>query len=103
MRKVAIVGMGTTKFKARWVEKTYYELAFDAAKMAMEDAGIGREEIDCAVYGIYNDFFQRQYQPDAFVHDYIGLGLKPMVRVNSGGATRLPHRRFSGPSSTPPT
>ena len=79
--------MGTTKFKARWVDKTYFELAFDAAKMGMEDAGLGREEIDCAVYGIYNDFFQRQYQPDAFVHDYLGLGLKPMVRVNSGGAT----------------
>ena len=40
MRKVAIVGAGSTKFKARWIDKTYYELAFDAAKMAMEDAGI---------------------------------------------------------------
>ena len=87
MRRVAIVGMGTTKFKARWEDKTYYELAFEAAKMAMGDAGIDRRGIDCAVYGIYNDFFQRQYQPDAFVHDYLGLGLKPMVRVNSGGAT----------------
>ncbi len=87
MRDVAIVGMGTTKFKARWIDKTYYELAFDAAKMAMEDAGVDKDRIDCAVYGIYNDFFQRQYQPDAFVHDYLGLGLKPMVRVNSGGAT----------------
>ncbi len=87
MRKVGIVGMGTTKFKARWVDKTYYELAFDAARMAMEDAGLSRLDIDCAVYGIYNDLFQRQYQPDAFVHDYLGLGLKPMVRVNSGGAT----------------
>jgi acetyl-CoA C-acetyltransferase len=87
MGKVAIVGMGTTKFRARWVEKTYFELAFEAAKMAVEDAGIEKERIDCAVYGIYNDFFQRQYQPDAFVHDYLGLGLKPAVRVNTGGAT----------------
>ena len=87
MRKVAIVGIGTTKFKARWIDKTYFELAYDAAKSAMEDAGIDRERIDCVVYGIYNDFFARQYQPDAFVHDYIGMGLKPMVRVNSGGAT----------------
>jgi acetyl-CoA C-acetyltransferase len=87
MKKVAIVGMGITKFKARWLDKTYFELAFDAARMAMEDAGIGRDRIDCAVYGIYNDFFERQYQPDAFVHDYLGFGLKPMVRVNSGGAT----------------
>jgi len=87
MGRVAIVGMGTTKFRARWVEKTYFELAFEAAKMAIEDAGIEKERIDCAVYGIYNDFFQRQYQPDAFVHDYLGLGLKPAVRVNTGGAT----------------
>ena len=57
MRKVGIVGMGTTKFKARWADKTYFELAFDAAKMAFEDAGIDRKRIDCAVYGIYNDFF----------------------------------------------
>ena len=87
MRRVAIVGVGSTKFKARWIDKTYYELAFDAAKMAMTDAGISRLDVDCAVYGIYNDLFQRQYQPDAFVHDYLGLGLKPMVRVNAGGAT----------------
>ncbi|RPJ36980.1 MAG: thiolase family protein [Deltaproteobacteria bacterium] len=87
MGRVAIVGMGTTKFRARWVEKTYFELAFEAAKMAIEDAGIEKDRIDCAVYGIYNDFFQRQYQPDAFVHDYLGLGLKPAVRVNTGGAT----------------
>lgn len=26
MRKVAIVGTGSTKFKARWIDKTYYEL-----------------------------------------------------------------------------
>ncbi len=46
MRKVGIVGMGTTRFKARWVDKTYYELAFDAARMAMEDAGLSRLDID---------------------------------------------------------
>ena len=33
MRDVAIVGIGTTKFKSRWLDKTYYELAFDAAKI----------------------------------------------------------------------
>jgi acetyl-CoA acetyltransferase len=87
MGRVAIVGVGQTKFKARWPDKTYYELAYDVAKMALEDAGIDRTRIDTCVYGIYNDFFARQYQPDAFVHDYIGMGLKPAVRVNTGGAT----------------
>jgi acetyl-CoA C-acetyltransferase len=39
------------------------------------------------VYGMYNDFFARQYQPDMFMHDYIGMTPKPSARVNTGGAT----------------
>lgn len=87
MRKVAIVGLGTTKFKARHIDKTYYELAFEAAKATFENAGLSKEDVDCVVYGIYNDFFARQYQPDGLVNDYIGMVPKPEVRVNTGGAT----------------
>lgn len=87
MRRVAIVGVGTTAFKARWKEKNYLELAFDAAKAALEHAGMKKSEIDCCVYGIYNDFFERQFQPDLYVHDYLGMAPKPAVRVATGGAT----------------
>jgi acetyl-CoA C-acetyltransferase len=87
MRRVAIVGGATTPMKARHIDKTYYELAFDAAKGAMEYAGLHREDIQSCVYGIYNDLFERQFMPDFFVHDYLGMGLKPGVRVTTGGAT----------------
>ncbi len=87
MRKVAIVGFGTTQFRARWIEKTYYELAFDAAKAALKDAGIDKKEVKAVVYGIYNEFFERQLMPDVYIHNYIGMGLKPSVRVATGGAT----------------
>jgi acetyl-CoA acetyltransferase len=63
------------------------ELAYDAAKAAFEHAGIGKEAIDCCIYGIYNDFFERQFQPDLFVHDYLGLAPRPAARVSTGGAT----------------
>lgn len=87
MRRVAIIGVGTTPFRPRWKDKTYFELAFDAAKLAFGDAGIRHTDVDSAVYGIYNEFFQRQVQPDLYVHDYLGLGGKPAMRVNTGGAT----------------
>ncbi len=87
MKKVGIVGIGTTQFKARWIEKTYYELAFDAAKLALEDAGIDKKDVGAVVYGIYNEFFERQFMPDVYIHNYIGMGLKPSVRVATGGAT----------------
>ena len=87
MSKVAIIAKGTTPFRSRHIGKTYYELAYDAAKMAFETGGIDKEDIECAVYGVYNDFFARQYQPDAFLHDYLGLAPRPACRVNTGGAT----------------
>ncbi|GAG80807.1 unnamed protein product [marine sediment metagenome] len=38
MKKVAIVGIGITPFRARYLDKTYFELAYDATKLALEDA-----------------------------------------------------------------
>jgi acetyl-CoA acetyltransferase len=87
MRKVAIVGGATTKMRPRHIDKTYFELAYEAVKEALAHAAINKEEIESCVYGIYNDLFERQFMPDFFVHDYLGMGLKPGVRVTTGGAT----------------
>lgn len=87
MRRVAVVGGATTPMKSRHLDKTYYELALWAARDAMAGAGISREDVQSCVYGIYNDLFERQFMPDFFVHDYLGMGLKPGVRVTTGGAT----------------
>lgn len=87
MRRVAIVGYGVTRFRPRWIEKTYYELAHDAMKSALADAGIAKGKIQGVVYGIYNDLFERQFMPDIYVHDYLGLAPKPSIRVTTGGAT----------------
>jgi len=86
-RKVAIIGCGMTPFKARWPEKTYFELAYDACNEALHDAGITIKDVDSAVYGIYNDLFERQFMADIFVNDYIGNIDKPGTRVTTGGAT----------------
>jgi acetyl-CoA C-acetyltransferase len=87
MRNVAIIGSGMTPFKARWPDKTYFELAYDATDEALKDAGITIKDIDSAVYGIYNELFQRQFMPDIYVNDYIGNIDKPGTRVATGGAT----------------
>lgn len=47
-RRVAILGYGTTPFRARWIDKSYYELAFDAARAAFEDAGLSHDQIESA-------------------------------------------------------
>ncbi len=86
-RRVAVVGTGQTKFEARTPNKSYFELAYDAAMPAIKESGISPESIDSVVYGIYNDLFERQIMPDTYVHDYLGMYGKPGIRVTTGGAT----------------
>ena len=86
-RKVGIVGASVTPFKGRWVEKTYYALAQDATRAALEDAGISVDMIDGVVYGIYNDIFQRTCIPEHALQGLIGLQDKFGIRVSNGGAT----------------
>jgi len=86
-RKVAIISVGITNFRPRHVDKSEYELGYWAVKDALADARLSKEDIDSCVYGLYNDFFARQYQPDLFMHDYLGLVPKPATHVRAGGAT----------------
>ncbi len=90
--KVAIIGVGITPFKARYLDKTYFELAYDSTKLALEDANnngadITHKNLESTVYGIYNELFERQFMPDIFINSYIGMNNKPGTRIASGGAT----------------
>ena len=48
--KVAIVGMGCTRFGERW-DKGYEGLIIEAFKEAIEDAGIEKKDIDAVWSG----------------------------------------------------
>lgn len=86
-RKVGIVGAAVTPFKGRWLEKTYYALAQDATRDAVQDAGISIKEVEAVVYGIYNDIFQRTCIPEHALQGLIGMQNKFGIRVSNGGAT----------------
>ncbi len=86
MRKVAVVGIGHGKFGVR-SDASLRELAFEAVKACLDDAGIPLEEVDSMVTGIAGDEFALGLQPSAQVHDYIGFHPKPNFRVEGACAT----------------
>lgn len=86
-KRVGIVGAAVTPFKAKWYEKTYYELSQLATADALADAGMEPDEVDAAFYGIYNDIFQRTCIPEHPLQGIIGLQNKFGLRVSNGGAT----------------
>ena len=86
-RRVGIVGAAITPFKAKWYEKTYYELAQQATREAVKDAGISINDVDGVFYGIYNDIFERACIPEHPLQGLLGMQNKFGIRISNGGAT----------------
>ena len=86
-KRVGIVGAAVTPFKAKWYEKTYYELAQMATREAVKDAGIPITDVDSVFYGIYNDIFERTCIPEHPLQGICGMQNKFGMRVSTGGAT----------------
>jgi acetyl-CoA C-acetyltransferase len=86
-RRVGIVGAAVTPFRAKWYEKTYYELAQMATREAVKDAGVSIGEVDAVFYGIYNDIFERACIPEHPLQGICGMQNKFGIRISNGGAT----------------
>lgn len=84
--KIGVVGIGHARFGKR-TDATIRELAHEAVKPALEDAGINTKDIDAAVIGVAGDEFAFQGSSGALIHDYIGMKNKPMFRVEAACAT----------------
>jgi acetyl-CoA C-acetyltransferase len=86
VRKVAIIGAGMTLFRRRVLE-TGKELAFEASKMALDQAGVKRRQVDSIVLGTAPDAFDGVHMKGEYLQDGCGGFDKPFSRVFVGGAT----------------
>ncbi|MET1124197.1 MAG: thiolase domain-containing protein [Archaeoglobaceae archaeon] len=83
--RVGVVGVGCSRFGRR-DDVTIQELAYEAVKEALSDAGIGREDVDISVVGSVNT---RGYElmPAVPVNEYCGFAGKGPMRVEAACAT----------------
>jgi acetyl-CoA C-acetyltransferase len=75
MTRVGIIGMGHGVFGRR-SDATVQELAFEAFRDAMEDAGIEKADIDASVIGSVPEYHKQRSLPGV-VQEYLGLVPKP--------------------------
>ena len=89
MRDVAIIGAGETKYGEHW-EKSLRDLAVEAGLKALEDAGIGAEDIQ-AIFGgnMSAGSFVGQDHVGALIADFAGLTEHrvPAIRIESACAS----------------
>jgi acetyl-CoA C-acetyltransferase len=75
MTRVGIIGLGHGVFGRR-SDATVQELAFEAFRGALEDAGIDRKEVDASVIGSVPEY-HKQRSLAGVVQEYLGLVPKP--------------------------
>ncbi|MEM1540336.1 MAG: thiolase domain-containing protein [Candidatus Bathyarchaeia archaeon] len=85
MRRVAIIGVGNSKFGRRQ-DVTYCELAFEAVREALEDAGIDQRNIELSVVGSVGNRLYDMY-PAPSVNEYVGLAYNGPLRVEAACAS----------------
>lgn len=85
MRKVAIIGVGNSKFGRR-TDATYCEIAFEAVKEALEDACVDQKDIELSVVGSVGNRLYDMY-PAPLINEYVGLTSKGPLRVEAACAT----------------
>ncbi|MEH7253208.1 thiolase family protein [Neobacillus niacini] len=86
-RKAAIIGVGETQYKTHHPDKTYVELAQEAALKAMQNAGVTPDEIDAVVFSMAPTEFMGVNDAEKWAIDAIAGAGKPFMRVHTGGAT----------------
>jgi len=75
MTRVGVIGIGHGRFGRR-SDATVQELAFEAFRLALEDAGIERGDIDASVVGAVPEY-HKQRSVAGVVQEYLGLVPKP--------------------------
>lgn len=87
MRNVGIIGVGQTKFVTRRTDVTYPDLVREGADLALADAGLSIREMEAVVIPLAPDALIGVSNGERWVVDSLGVQGKPLLRINTGGAT----------------
>jgi len=85
-KRVAVIGAGLTKFMSR-AKETGRELAWEAAKMALDSAGMTLKDIETSTMGTAPDAFDGVHMKGEWLADGCGAFNKPYMRSYVGGGT----------------
>jgi acetyl-CoA C-acetyltransferase len=84
--KVAVLGAGLTRFMRRALESPK-ELAFEAARTALDEAGLSIRDIDCVVSVTAPDAFDGVHMKGEYLADGSGAWGRPYMRSYVGGGS----------------
>lgn len=88
MNRVAVVGISETKAARRREDATFFQMAYDAAKGAVEDAHLTKDDIKYCFFSTACENFNRQPLMGCYISEALGWSQKPLFEfTNAGGAS----------------
>lgn len=84
--RVAVIGVGQTKYASKRPDVSIAGLVREAAKGALDDAGLTYADIDAVVIGKAPDMFEGVMMPELYLADALGANGKPIMRVHTAGS-----------------
>ena len=85
-RNVAIVGIGQTQYSSHREDVNQPEMIQEAVTLALKDAGITLQDVDCVLHGNM-ELFEMVFQPDLWHSLGTGAYGKDSFRITTGGTT----------------
>ncbi|WP_067813751.1 thiolase domain-containing protein [Actinomadura kijaniata] len=82
----AVIGVGQTAYKTKRLDVSVAGLLREAARRALDDAGLSWKDIDAVVIGKAPDLFEGVMTPEAYLADALGAAGKPIMRVHTAGS-----------------
>ena len=89
MRRVAIVGVGQTKYQHRRDDCSYSDLVFEAVNRAFEGIDLKIEDVGAMVFSLAPDSLSGLSNAERWCVDAIGARGRHFMRVNTGGSTGI--------------
>jgi acetyl-CoA C-acetyltransferase len=84
--RVAVIGVGQTKYSSVRGDVSLPGLLREAAYRALEDAHLTMDDIDAVVVGKAPDFFEGIMMPEPYLAEALGAVGKPLFRVHTAGS-----------------
>lgn len=84
--RVAVVGVGQTKYAAVRGDVSLPGLLREAVFRALADAHMTMDDIDAVVIGKAPDFFEGMMMPEPYLAEALGAVGKPLLRVHTAGS-----------------
>lgn len=88
-RDVAIIGTGQIRYQHRYPNAIYPDLVRQAAQAALDSSRLKLKDLEAVVYSMAPDALIGVNHAERWVADAAGAAGRPMLRVNTGGATGL--------------